>query len=149
MTHCPRNVIPRPVPTHSIPSATIGETRCGVHNMGYGNHSHPEVSTIENYWSPDWNGHHRDRTGVHNTCLHKHFSITHTYRHFSRIVILVGDKDPEKTTSELEVREKATPHTAETQTRNGLLQLPSYVTRTAIHVLSGYTRLTFTRANRF
>ena len=142
-------MIPRPVLTHSIPSATIGETRCGVHNMRYGNHSYLEVSTNESYWNPDWNGHHRDQTGVYNTCLHKHISITHPYPHFSYIVILTGDKDAEQTPPELDVREIASSHTAETQSRNGLLHLPSHVTRRDVHVLSGYTQLKFTRANRF
>ena len=112
--------------------------------MRYGNHSHPEGWTSESYRRPDWNGYHHDRTGIHNTCLQKHISITHTYPHFSYIEILTGDKDPEQTSSELDVRETATPHTAETQTRNGLLHLQSHVTCTDVHVLSGYMQLKLT-----
>ena len=61
LTNSLRPVFPRSVPTHSIPSATVGETWCCVQNTRYGNHSHPEVSIIENHWSPDWNGHHCDK----------------------------------------------------------------------------------------
>ena len=89
---------------HSILSATVGGALCGIHNTSYGNTSHSEVSTVDNHASRYWKGHSRCQQSVHNTCLPKHVSITHTYRHFSYTVIPKGGKDPEQTPPKLDVR---------------------------------------------